>query len=185
MTRLAIPVLDDLPEESRTVLDSIHAQLGMVPNVFRLLGSNPAVLQGFTAFSKAVGAVLNIKISERIALAVAQANGCDYSLSEHRYIALNIARICPEEIELNRKARSAYPKADAAVKFAAAVLSANGSVTDDDIAGVREAGFDDPTIVAIIAVVALNNLTSLLNSVAQTEIDFPVLACTDLDCDRP
>ena len=44
-----------------------------------------------------------------------------------------------------------------------------------DIEAVRKAGYSDGQIVEIIAVVAENFFTNLLNVVAETEIDFPVV----------
>lgn len=93
MSRIAIPNLDDVPEGSKDGLAAVHAQLGMVPNLFRLIGSSAAVLSGFLGFSGALGKVLDLKTRERIALAVAQVNGCDYCLSAHTYIGLNLAKM--------------------------------------------------------------------------------------------
>ena len=80
--------------------------------------------------SGALKKALDVKTRERIALAVAEVNGCDYCLSAHSYIALNLARISPEEIALNRQGASSDPKADAAVRFAATVARARGHVSD-------------------------------------------------------
>ena len=49
MSRLAIPARDDVPEASKPILDAVHKQLGLVPNMFRLIAQSPAALQGFTA----------------------------------------------------------------------------------------------------------------------------------------
>ena len=49
----------------------------------------------------------------------------------------------------------------------------HGGVSDDDLAEVRAAGYDDAEIAAIVAHVALNVLTNYLNRVAQPVIDFP------------
>ncbi len=70
-------------------------------------------------------------------------------------------------------------KADAAVRFAAKVVRERGHVTDADIRAVRDAGFNDGQIVEIIAVTAENIFTNLLNVVAETDIDFPVVRATD------
>jgi uncharacterized peroxidase-related enzyme len=174
MSRLAIPARDDVPEASKPILDAVHKQLGVVPNMFRLIASSPAVLNGFAANNGALA-----KTRERIALAVAQVNGCDYCLSAHSYIGLNLAKITPEEIALNRKGESGDEKADAAVRFAAKVVRERGHVTSDDIKAVRDAGFSDAQIVEIIAVTAENIFTNLINVVAETEIDFPVVQAAD------
>ena len=78
-------------------------------------------------------------------------NGCDYCLSAHTYLGLNLAKIGPEEIALNRKGASGDAKANAAVAFAAKVAQERGHVSRRDIAAVRDAGFTDAQIVEIVA----------------------------------
>ena len=179
MSRLAIPARDDAPEASKPILDAVHKQLGVVPNMFRLIAQSPAALQGFTANNGALTKTLDVKTRERIALAVAQVNGCDYCLSAHSYLGLKLAKISPEEIALNRRGESGDAKADAAVRFAAKVVRERGHVTEADINAVRDAGYSDGQIVEILAVTAENIFTNLLNVVAETDIDFPVVRAVD------
>jgi uncharacterized peroxidase-related enzyme len=175
MSRLFIPARDDAPEASKPILDAVHKQLGVVPNMFRLIAQSPAALQGFTANSGALAKTLDVKTRERIALAIAQVNGCDYCLSAHNYLGLNLAKITPEEVALNRRGESSDAKANAAVSFAAKIARDRGRISDADMRAVREAGFSDGAIVEILAVTAENIFTNLLNIVAETEIDFPVV----------
>jgi uncharacterized peroxidase-related enzyme len=179
MSRLTIPARDDVPEASKPVLDAIHKQLGTVPNLFRLIASSPAALQGFAANNGALMKTLDVKTRERIALAVAQVNGCDYCLSAHTYLGLNLAKITPEEVALNRKGQSGDAKADAAVRFAAKVVLERGHVDDADVEAVRDAGFTEGQVVEIIAVIAENVFTNLLNIMADTDIDFPVVRAAE------
>jgi uncharacterized peroxidase-related enzyme len=154
--------------------------LGVVPNLFRLIGTSPAALSAFAGFQGALAKTLDVKTRERIALAVAQVNGCDYCLSAHSYLALNLAKLSPEEIALNRKGASGDARADAAVAFAAKVARERGHVGDGAVAAVRAAGFSDAQIVEIVALVAENSFTNYLNEVVKTDIDFPVVRATDL-----
>jgi uncharacterized peroxidase-related enzyme len=179
MSRLAVPTLDNSPEASKPVLDAVSKQLGTLPNLFRLIGNSPSALGGFAAFSGALQKTLDVKTRERIALAVAQVNGCDYCLSAHTYLAINLAKLSPEEVARNRKGGSDDQKANAAVSFAARVTQARGHVTDADIAAVRAAGYDDAQLVEIIAIVAENCFTNFLNEVANTDIDFPVVLASE------
>ncbi|MEO8685836.1 MAG: peroxidase-related enzyme [Devosia sp.] len=175
MTRIEIPTRDEAPEASRPLLDAVHAQLGVVPNLFRLIAKSPAALTAYLGFSGALNKALDLKTRERIALTVAQVNGCDYCLSAHTYLGLNLAKISPAEVALNRKGQSTDPRAGAAVAFAAKVTQERGHVSDADISAVREAGYTDAQIVEIVALVAENVFTNFLNEVAGTEIDFPVV----------
>ncbi len=112
---------------------------------------------------------------ERIALAIAEVNGCDYCLSAHTYMGRNLAKLDDAEITANRNGASNDPKADAAVRFAVKVATARGHVSDDDLRAVRLAGYTDAQVIEIVQHVALNTWTNYVNSVAQTDIDFPVV----------
>ena len=114
MSRIAVTAREDTPAAAQPLLDAVEKQLGIVPNMFRLIALSPPVLQGFLGLSGALAKTLNVKTRERIALAVAQINGCDYCLSAHTYLATNLAKMSPEEIALNRNGASGDPKAAAA-----------------------------------------------------------------------
>ena len=75
----------------------------------------------------------------------------------------------------NRNGASNDPKAAAAVRFAAKVVRERGHVSDDDVRAVKLAGYDDAQVIEIVLHVALNTWTNYINTVAQTEIDFPVV----------
>ncbi len=173
MSRLTIPARENSAPGSQPMLDAVEKQLGIVPNLFRLVGTSPAALEGYLGLSGALARTLDAKTRERIALAIAQANGCDYCLSAHTYLGLNLVKIDGAEIALNRAGRSGDAKADAAVVFARKVLDTRGKVSDADLAAVRLAGFTEAQVIEIVASVALNVLTNYVNNVARTDIDFP------------
>ena len=175
MSRLSIPTKETAPAASQPLLDAVQNSLGSVPNLFRLMSVSPATLEGFLGLHGALGKTLDLKTRQRIAIAVAEVNGCDYCLSAHTYIGLNLAKMDADELELNRRGRSNDPQADEAVRFAAKVAQTRGNVDAADLAALRGAGHTDTQIIDIVANVAVNVLTNFLNNVADTEIDFPVL----------
>lgn len=176
MSRLATPAtVDAAPASARPQLEAVKKQIGSVPNLFRLVANSPAALEGYLAMSAALAkGSLPSPTRERIALAVAQINDCGYCLSAHTYLGKNLARLSDAEVAANRHGGSLDPKADAAVRFATQVVGERGHVSDADVQAVRMAGYDDAQIVEIVQHVALNTWTNYMNSVAQTEIDFPV-----------
>jgi uncharacterized peroxidase-related enzyme len=180
MSRLSILARNDVPEASKPILDAVEKQLGVVPNMFRLFATSPAALAGLTSLSGALKKTLDVKTRERIALAVAQVNGCNYCLSAHTYLGLNVAMISPEEIALNRGGSSGDPKADAAVRFATKIAETRGHVSDAVVAAVRRAGYTEAQVIEIASLVAENFLTNIVNVVARTDIDFPVVEASDL-----
>jgi uncharacterized peroxidase-related enzyme len=176
MSRLSIPSRDDAPAASQPLLDAVGKQLGVIPNLFRLVGSSPAALEGYLGLNGALGKALDVKTRERIALAVAQVNGCDYCLSAHTYLGANMAKLDAAELAANRHGRSNDAKADAALRFAKTVAETRGQVSTGDIEAVKAAGYTDAQVVEIVLLVALNFLTNLINNVADTDIDFPVVS---------
>lgn len=179
MSRLTIPTREAAPVATQPLLDAVEKQLGVVPNMFRLLAQSPAVLQGYLGLSGALGKALDLKTRERIAIAVAQANGCDYCLSAHSYVGLNLAKVPADEIARARHGGSADAKTEAALRFAVKVTEARGKVSTADLAAIRTAGFSEAQILEIVAVVAENFMTNLFNNVAETDIDFPAVHAAD------
>ena len=177
MTRIPLPAtIDDAPDASRPALEAVKASLGSVPNLFRITANSPAALKGYLDFSGALSkGALPAATRERIALAVAQVNGCDYCLSAHSYLARNVAKLDEAEIAANRRGGSTDPKAEAAVRFAVELVEKRGHVADAAVNAVKMAGYDDAQIVEIVAHVALNTLTNYLNEALGTPIDFPVV----------
>ncbi|MET3134105.1 putative peroxidase-related enzyme [Oxalobacteraceae bacterium GrIS 1.11] len=174
MNRLAIPTT--AAAASQPLLDAVNKQLGVVPNLMKLLGNSPVALEGYLSLSGALGkGALGAQTGERIALAIAEINGCGYCLSAHTYLGKNLAHLDEAEIAANRHGGSTDLKADAAVRFAAQVALQRGHVADLDVQAVKAAGFSDAQIVEIVVHVALNTLTNYVNEVAQTEIDFPLV----------
>jgi len=177
MSRITTPAsIEASPAAARPLLEGVKRQLGLVPNLFRVVANAPAALEAYLGFNGALSkGAIDGKTRERIALAIAEVNGCGYCLSAHSFLAANLAKLDASEIAANRLGGSNDPKADAAVRFAVAVAKARGHVGDSDIAAVRNAGFGDGEIVEIVAHVALNSFTNYLNEVAGTQIDFPVV----------
>jgi uncharacterized peroxidase-related enzyme len=176
MSRLAIPTVEQSLPAAQPLLAAVEQQLGVVPNLMKLVGNSPAALEGYLSLSGALGkGTLGAKTAERIALAVAEFNQCAYCLSAHTYLGLHVAKLDEAEIAANRNGVSGDAKADAALRFAMKVVRNRGHVADVDVTTVKAAGFNDAQVIEIVLHVALNTLTNYVNEVAQTEIDFPVV----------
>lgn len=177
MSRLQTPAtIDEAPAASRPLLEAVKKQIGKVPNLFRLVANSPAALEGYLGLSGALSkGALPAATRERIALAIAEINGCGYCLSAHTDFGKKLAKLDDAEIAANRNGGSLDPKADAAVRFAAKVATTRGHVSDEDVSAVKLAGYDDAQVVEIVQHVALNTWTNYINEVGKTVIDFPVV----------
>jgi len=177
MSRLSIPAsIQEAPAASHPLLEAVQQQLGAVPNLFRLVAISPAALEGYLSLSGALGkGELPAATRERIALAVAELNGCNYCLSAHTYLGKNLAKLDDTEMMANRNGGSIDSKADAAVRFATRVAQQHGHIGNDELRAVRAAGYNDAQIIEIVQHVALNTWTNYINGVADTDIDFPLV----------
>ncbi len=157
----------------KALLDAVQLQLGVTPNFIRVLANSPQALEGFLGLYGALGkAGVDKATQERIALAVAEGNGCQYCVSAHTAIGRH-AGLSNEEMDLNRRGSSSDAKAAAIVAFAKALNGNLGEITTGEFEAARKAGLTDGEIVEVISVVALNIFTNILGKATRVEIDFP------------
>lgn len=159
--------------EAGQLLAAVQGSLGMVPNFIRVLANSPAALSAFLGLHGIANAgTLDPQTRERIALAVAEQNACQYCVSAHTAIGRK-AGLDSNEILANRQGRSADAKAEAALTFARALVEHTGQVSKAEFDAVRDAGHSDAEIIEIITHVAMNIFTNLLGKSTQVDIDFP------------
>jgi len=160
-------------EKTSQLFGRIQAKLGAVPNLFRVLGNSPAALEGYLNFSGALGSgVLDAKVREQIALAVAEINDCTYCRSAHTYIGGKVG-LSEREIIDARKVVAADERTTAILNLARSIVVQRGELSDSEFKAARAARLTDAEIVETTANVALNLLTNYVNHVAQTVVDFP------------
>jgi uncharacterized peroxidase-related enzyme len=185
MSRIAIPPRDSAKDQTKPILDSVAKQFGFAPNLHRLMALSPPTLTGWAGLQTALAKTLDAKTRVAIALAVSQADECDYCLAVHSYSAQNFAKISPAEIDLNRRGQSKDVQRGAAAKLARSLIETRGHVDNDVIGAARDAGFSDAQIVEITALAAQYLLTNLMNNMAGTVIDFPRVAPAQSPSETP
>lgn len=161
--------------EGRTkeLLDTVEQAFGTIPNTAKVMANSPAVLESFLSFATAMaGANIGEKLHNQLKLTTSETNSCDYCTSILTATAPS-AGLSADEILASRTANSDNHRTKAALAFANDVLESRGRVSDDQLAAVRDAGFDDSEIVEIVASVVLGCFTNFLNNVADTELDIP------------
>jgi len=156
---------------TRQFFDGLQKNLGTVPNLMRVLANSPAAPNGYMSFSGVLGeGKLSPRTREQRAIAMANANSCDYCLS-----ALNdlgkLAGLATDDLAL-----AADTKRAAALRFAVEAVRKRGLAPPSEVETLRTARFSDGEVVEIIA--AVNIFTNYFNHIAGTEIDFPVVKAT-------
>ncbi|MFQ2220254.1 carboxymuconolactone decarboxylase family protein [Aeromonas enteropelogenes] len=171
------PVSQPQPAAAPT-LATLQRTLGMVPNLYATLAHSPALLNGFLAFADALGkGRLTAPQRELLALAIGQANDCQYCLSAHTLLA-GKAGFSAQEIRAARLGQAADPLDHALLQLATALVNQRGVISDEQLASARAAGVDDELLLEVLGQVVVNTLTNYGNHLAATDIDFPPVTLT-------
>ncbi|MEQ8848687.1 peroxidase-related enzyme [Botrimarina sp.] len=177
MSRLPQIAPEQATPSQAELLSAVKGKLGRVPNLFRALANSPAALRGYLDFSAAIGAGEGLTAQQReiVALAVGEANGCEYCLAAHSTIGKMVG-LSPEAIEAARRGEGTDEAGRAVARFAGAVLGSRGRVPDAELDAFRAAGFGDDAVAEVVAHVALNVYTNYFNNLVGTDVDFPAAA---------
>lgn len=174
MSRIQSVPKEKAQKNVQDIYGAIEKKMGKVPNIFLNMGNSAAVLKGYLGLSEAASQTsLSPKVRELIALAVGQANHCNYCLSAHTAIAHG-EKIADQEILLARKGDSQDAKTKAILAFAKTVVEKKGNVTEQDVSTLKKAGVSDTELVEIILVINLNMFTNYFNHITDPKIDFPL-----------
>ncbi|MFZ5802151.1 MAG: carboxymuconolactone decarboxylase family protein [Candidatus Omnitrophota bacterium] len=158
---------------TRELLDKVRAKMGAVPNIFKVMANAPAALDAYLAFSGAVAtSTLPPPLREKIALAVAEVNRCDYCLAAHQAIGKRTG-LSDHDVVESRRGKAADPKEEAALKLALELVNTKGLPSEGVLSSARKAGLSDEEMLEVTAVTVLNIYTNYINHVGGTEVDFP------------
>ena len=175
MPRVSLLDAHTAAPDSKALLGQIHTAFGATPNMFKAVAHSPAALKSmwgsFAAFSQGV---LDAKLTEKIAVAVAQRNACEYCLAAHMALGRK-AGASGDELAAAQMGEAADARTAAALRFALKLVDARGQVSDADVQAVRAAGFSDAEVVEILAHVALNLFTNYVNVAFAVPVDFPAV----------
>lgn len=158
------------------LLADVHKALGLTPNMTKVMANSPALLKGYLALSGALaGGVLPAGVRERLAIATAEYNGCEYCLSAHTFIGAEIAKVPTVELDKARDAKASDPHTAALLALSDAIVRGRGSIAGADLQAARDADATDAEIGEVVGHLALNVLTNYFNILADVENDWPVV----------
>lgn len=165
--------VDQTDAATRATLDAFKAKLGSYPNMFLTMAHSPVALNAYVQLADvSARGTLNAKQREQIALAVGDANACDYCLAAHSAIGTMVG-LKPEQIASARAAEAEHAKDRALLQLAKRIVDSRGRVPQSELDAFKAHGFSDATILEVLVNVVLNIYTNYTNHIAATEIDFP------------
>ncbi|MCB7135902.1 carboxymuconolactone decarboxylase family protein [Cellulosimicrobium marinum] len=175
MSRVPLVSRDSAPGPVAGRLDQVHAAFGTVPAMFRALANAPAALDLLTGATGSLArTTLGPEIGERIAVAVANRNGCGYCLAAHTALGRR-AGLSDEALIAAQDGTADDPRVAALLDLAVALVDRRGHVDAQDVQAVRDAGWEDEQVVEVIAHVAVNLFTNYVNIALDVPLDFPAV----------
>jgi uncharacterized peroxidase-related enzyme len=161
--------------KTKAIFEGVQKHLGLVPNMMRVIANSPAALNAYISFDGALGGgKLSAREREQIAVAVANANACDYCLSAHTLLG-TAAGLNATELSLARDGASSDARTAALLQFVTRVVRQRGQVPPSEVEALQAAGYTAEEIVETIAAIAVNIFTNYFNNIVGTEIDFPIV----------
>lgn len=176
MTRIELQNPQNTTGERKEILSQIHSAFGTTPNMFKAIANSTSALKMMWSAFGALGAgKIGAKLGEQIAVAVANANHCEYCLAAHTALGKG-AGLTSEIMSLAQTGKSSDPKTQAALTFALKLVKERANVSSDDISELKKVGFTDEEVAEILAHVALNIFTNYTNVAFNVPLDFPKVA---------
>jgi uncharacterized peroxidase-related enzyme len=176
MSRLSLP--QSASAASAEVYAQIKKAIGNVPNTFAAIGAHgPDALKAILLADGVLAAgSLTKRDQETIKLVLSVIAGCDYCVAAHSLLG-KLAGLKPDELKQIRVGKpTGDAKRDALIRFVSKLALTSGTVSDEDFAAIKAAGYTAAQLVEISLAFATNVFTNVFNRINDTEIDFPAVA---------
>jgi uncharacterized peroxidase-related enzyme len=163
-----VPLLErkEVTGEIADLYDSLYADRGVVPNMFKALAAVPGLAVGITAFLKPLmgeGALVGW-YKELIATRVASLNHCEYCVSAHRHLALKRGATLGQVASYDNFENGPFTEKEKAGFRYAGLLHQSGHAVNEAAFGDLSAHFSQEEIVELTAVAAAFEFFSRFNS---------------------
>ena len=178
MSRISIPAVNKATASTAEVYARIKKAAGGVTNAFAVIGAlQPAALGAvLDADASLAAGSLSKKDIKTIKLVVSVASGCDYCIAAHGLLG-KLAGLKPDELKkISDGEPTGDARRDALVRFVRTLAETSGTVSDDDFAAIKVAGYTDAQLVDICLALATTVFTNVFNRINDTEIHFPAVA---------
>ena len=174
MKTFNVPTREQVSPANQNHFDSLSKALGMVPNLYAMIGHSETGLGRYLAFQGGKSSLSN-KEKEAVNLVVSEVNGCRYCQSAHTVLGKMNGFTESEILDL-RAGNSSNEKLDALVSLAKVITENKGRVDSTVVDVFYAAGYNDGNLVDLILQISDKIAMNYLHNLTQIKIDFPVAA---------
>ena len=173
MTRFTVHSLETAPAASRPMLEGLKKAFGFVPNLYAVFAESPAALQGALAIGEAFSkSTLSPAEQQLVAIAVSEANDCQFCVAAHSTIAKHMAKADPALVAAARN-RAPLPdaKLDALVTFTRKLVEQRGFVAESDLAAFIKAGYSKAQVIEVLLGVGMKTFNNYVDHIAHVPLN--------------
>lgn len=164
---------DQAPPASRDVMNSLEAESGDLPNLYRVLAHSPSALRSYAAMNKMLkDSDLTDEEQQVVLLTASRENRCDYCMAAHSSGA-RAAGLDEDALESLREGQHIRndDRLEALRQFTQRVVAKRGRLEDEDIDVFLAAGFKESNVLDVMLGVAMKTLSNYTNHLAETPLD--------------
>ena len=173
MSAFTIHTPETAPAASRPLLEGIQQAYGFVPNLFAVFAESSAALEGALAMARAFSQSTLTPVEQQlVALAVSEANNCEFCMAAHSTIAKRVAKADPALVAAAR-AREPLPdaKLDALVTFTRKIVEQRGFAPAAEVAAFLEAGYSRAQLIEVLLGVGMKTFNNYVAHIAHVPLN--------------
>lgn len=151
---------------TQAIFDTTQKTLGFVPNMYKTMGENPALLDtyiyGYNSFRANSG--FDSIEQEVVFLTVAYENNCEYCTAAHSFIADKMSKVPVDVTNAIREGKQITNTKLAALSELTRSLTVNrGNVEQEEINAFLSVGYTEAHVLGIIAGIAVKTISNYSN----------------------
>jgi len=175
MSRIATVPVAQATGAAAELFGRIKQAVGSVPNTFAAIGAlQPYALDAVLSADAVLAAgSLSKQDAETIKLVVSVATGCDYCIAAHSVISKMTGLSEDAVKQLRLGLPTGDQKRDALAAFVRLLATTSGTVSKEQFAAIKAAGYSDRQLVEISLAISVGIFTNMFNRINDTELDFP------------
>jgi uncharacterized peroxidase-related enzyme len=174
VTIIMFPIHTEItaPEESKPLLEQSKKNLGIIPNLERVMAESPALLEGYVHLWELFDTTSLSPIERQVVYQTANfENQCEYCVPWHTKLS-QMAGMSPDEIEaLRRGTELADRKLEALRQFTRSLILNRGKITEADLNAFFAVGYSPQQALEVILGIAVKTMSNYTNSIAGTPLD--------------
>jgi uncharacterized peroxidase-related enzyme len=162
------------PRQSELLARGRKAAQGMLPNMYRAMAHNPALLDtylyGYEALRKEAG--FTPAELEVIFLVISYENACDYCVAAHSLVADTLSRVPRMVTDAIRDGEEIPdPKLRVLTEVTRQVLLLRGRPEPATVKKLLDAGYDEKHLLGIVLAIGIKTLSNYTNHLFDTPLD--------------